>query len=196
MFLIWFVLQVKSELERAEKLFDEGDSESARRILAPLIQRNNGAAIRMDCSRFDPGMSEAEMEQKYVEGMVRSADCGDLEALYTVGAFYDIGARPQIPQDKAKASEIFKKAADRGHAHSMWIHATELLWGTGSFVQSIDEGARYLDLAIESGSAEACITKAQLLLKGELGFERDQQRANELRKRAKKFDDSVFDPFG
>lgn len=184
-----------SEIETAEKLFDEGNFVEARKLLAPLVEQNNGAAIRLNCSHFDDGTSEEEKDRIYVDGMFRAAECGDLEALYTVGVFYDIDEYPQVPQDKEKASAIFKQAADLGHAHCMWIHATELLWGKGSFEQSIHEGSRYLDLAIDAGSAEACITKARLMINGELGFEKNDKLAKVLRKQARLLDDNVFDPF-
>ena len=52
-----------------------------------------------------------------------------------------------------------------------------------------------MDKAIESGSAEACITKAGLLIKGELGFQKDRASADKLRVRAQELDDTTFDPF-
>ena len=189
------ILGTESDLKRAEALFDAGEFDAARQLLAPLIEKNNGAAIRLDCSYSDWKMSEQESELRYVNGIVRAAECGDLESLYIVGFFYDMGDYDAIPMDKEKASHIFKEAADKGHAHSMWIHATELLWGKGSYPQSMEEGRKYLDMAIEAESGEACITKARLLFNGELGLAKDPARAEELRILAKKFDDTVYDPF-
>ncbi|MDJ0908527.1 MAG: hypothetical protein QNI99_05015 [Woeseiaceae bacterium] len=131
-----------------------------------------------------------------MQRLLEAAEQGDLESFYTIGAFHDTGdLAPLIPEDKHKASAIFKEAADKGHAHSMWIHACELLWGVGVRDQSIADGSRYLDRAIESGSAAACISKARLLSTGELGFNLDLAEAARLRERAKRLDDSVVDPF-
>ena len=141
-------------------------------------------------------MAKEDPEREYVDRLHEAAQEGDLESLYTIGAYHDIGdLAPLIPKDKERASEIFKVAADRGHAHSMWIHACELLWGQGVRKQSITEGSSYLDRAIESGSAAACITKASLVSTGELGFEQDIDLASDLRKRAKALDPDVVDPF-
>ena len=41
--------------------------------------------------QLDADTSEAEMDHKHTEGMVRAAECGDLQALYVVGSFYDTG---------------------------------------------------------------------------------------------------------
>lgn len=121
--------------------------------------------------------------KKYVEEVFRRADEGDLEALYEKAALYDLGEYVEV--DKEKASQIFKAAADRGHVHSMWIHACELLWGKGSFPRSLPDGMRYLDTAIENGSAQACITKARLYLLGEFGMAKDTEKSNALRSQAK-----------
>ena len=141
-------------------------------------------------------MTQDEPDRRYVERLLKAAEQGDLEALYTIGAFHDTGDfAPLIPEDKHQASAIFKEAADKGHAHSMWIHACELLWGIGVRDQSIANGSEYLDRAIEAGSAAACISKASLLSTGELGFDLDPDEATRLRELAKRLDDSVVDPF-
>lgn len=132
-------------------------------------------------------------ENEYVQSVLEKAESGDIDSLYEKGALYDLG--DYVEQDKKKASAIFKEAADRGHAHSMWIHACELLWGLGSYPQSVDNGLEYLARAIENGSGEACITKARFHRKSEFGFEPNETEVNLLRKLAKKYDDTIFDPY-
>ncbi|MEM7401167.1 MAG: hypothetical protein AAF304_04375 [Pseudomonadota bacterium] len=136
--------------------------------------------------------TEDPEEIKYVQKLFQSAEEGDLEALYKKGALFDMGDLVKI--DKVKASLIFKEAADKGHSHSMWIHACELLWGKGNFPQSIKDGMHYLNRAIEIGSAQACITKARLHLFGELGVDKDISKSNEFRKLAQEFDKDIYDP--
>jgi len=73
--------------------------------------------------------TNTQEENKYVQGILKKEKAGDIDALYEKGALYDLG--DYVDQDNKKASAIFKEAADKGHAHSMWIHACELLWGLG-----------------------------------------------------------------
>ena len=87
--------------------------------------------------------------EQYMSELRRRVDAGDLDAFYELGAAYDLGEL--VPLDKGRASRIFKAAADLGHAHSMWIHACELLWGGGESDQCIPEGFRYLDASICRG---------------------------------------------
>ena len=188
-------LEIEAQLAAAHEFFDNGDFDAARKVLEPLLAIDNGAAIRMNCSHFNEGETEEEIDRIYVDGMIKAAECGDLHALYIVGSFYDLGEYDAIPRDTTKASKIFKEAADKGHEHCMWIHACDLLWGRSSFPQSIENGKEYLEKAIESGSAEACMTKAKFLIGGEFGFQKDRASADKLRALAMEFDDTTFDPW-
>ncbi|MET0027736.1 MAG: hypothetical protein ABW101_08870 [Candidatus Thiodiazotropha sp.] len=132
-------------------------------------------------------------DEEYVREVFRRADEGSPEAIYEKGALFDLGEF--VEENKEYASELFKIAADKGHAHSMWIHACELLWGLGSYPQSIEEGLRYLEMAIENKSGEACITKAGLYRKQEFGFTSNEAEVNKLRAMAKEFDETLFDPY-
>lgn len=129
---------------------------------------------------------------RYVERVFERAANGDIDALYEMGMLYDLG--DHLPMDAGKASRIFKEAADKGHSHSMWLHACELLWGLGTYPQNVDEGLRYLGAAIEGGSGEACITRARLHRFGELGVSKDVEESERLRKLAKELDSSIRDP--
>lgn len=178
-------------LRNAEMAFEDGRYVDARKMLAPLAKERNGAAIRLLCSHFDAGTSEEEMNRVYAEGMCEAADCGDLQALHIVGSFYDLGEH--VETNKEKASNIFKQAADRGHAHSMWIHACELLSGKGLFEQEQAKGLEYLNLSIVNGSAEGCITKAKILREGAFGLTIDLTESDRLRKLAKEYDETTYD---
>lgn len=132
-------------------------------------------------------------ENEFVKSIFTKVDAGDIGALYQKGALYELG--DYVEQDKQKALAIFKEAADKGHAHSMWIHACKLLWDLNSYPQAINEGLYYLVRAIEYGSGEACITKAKLHCQQEFGFKQDKQEVNKLRKLAKQYDKTIFDPY-
>ncbi len=81
-------------------------------------------------------------ENEFVRSIFMKVDAGDIGALYQQGTLYDLGN--YVEQDKQKASVIFKVAADKGHAHSMWIHACKLIWDLNSYPQAINEGLYYL----------------------------------------------------
>ncbi len=182
-----------SSLTRAERLIEAGEFAAAREVLRPLIEIGVGKAVRLNCSIFEEGVSEDEMDRIYSEGILRAAELGDLEALYISGSFYDQGE--YVPQDKEKASAIFRQAAELGHSHSQWIYACELLWGKGTFPQSIERGLDYLQRAIDNGSAEACITKARLYHEGEFGHSKNPEQVASMCQLARDYDETVFVPY-
>jgi TPR repeat protein len=183
-----------AEVEEIEKLFEKGDLDALKQLLPPLLEQNVPAAIRINASFFDAETPEETCDRIFVEGMFEAAKLGDKKARYQVGVFYDCGDYG-IEQDKNKASEIFKELAEEGDPHCMWIYACELLWGRGSYPQSIQEGLSYLESAIEKGSAEACITKARLYKEQEFGFSNNEKEVLRLRKLAQEYDDTTFDPY-
>ncbi|RNF86308.1 sel1 repeat family protein [Montanilutibacter psychrotolerans] len=96
-------------------LDDGGDLASARRILTPLIEAGNAEAVYLGASFSWAGESVQEFERRHLEMIRESARSGYPPALYTLGAYLDMG--DFLETDKAAAAELFKQAAEAGHAH-------------------------------------------------------------------------------
>ena len=186
--------QQQSEIKEIERLFEEGDIDAVNKLLPPLLERNVPAAIRIRAFISNVESDSEEFDKNFTAGMFKAAELGDKQARYQVGVFYDIGLYG-IERDRKKASKIFKELADEGDSHCMWIHACELLWGLGTYPQSVEVGLNYLEMAIKNGSAEACITKARLYREQEFGFTSNEKEVNRLRGLAKEYDETVFDPY-
>ena len=126
--------------------------------------------------------------------MFKAAELGDLIAKYCVGVMYDIGEYG-IPQDKVRASNIFKELAENGDPHCMWIHACELIWGIGSFPKATEKGIKLLNDAARLGSAEACMTIARFHDEGSFGYKKCNELRDNFRKLAMKYDETTYDPY-
>lgn len=186
--------ELQTEIEKAEKAFEDGDFDLLREILPPLVKVNVPAAIRISCSFFEPGIPDDECDRIYVDGMFRAADLGDKKAKYRVGVFYDLGEYG-IAQDKVRASNIFKELAENGDPHCMWIYACELIWGNGSFPKSTQEGLRLLEQSASDGSSAACMTIARFYNDGLFGYRKDFYNRDRYRELALKYDESCYDPY-
>ena len=183
-----------SQINIAEKALEEGNLDLLRDILPPLLEKNIAAAIRINASFFDADVPEGECDRLYVEGMFKAAELGDLKAQYQVGAFYELGEYG-VPQNKQKASEIFKELAEKGNAHCMWIYSCELIWGKGSFPKDTEQGLKLLHKSAGLGSAEACITIAGFHDKGDFDHEINIHKRDSYRQRAIQYDDTTYDPY-
>lgn len=177
-----------------EKAILEGRLDLLKELLPPLLEQNNPAAIRLSASFFDADTPPEECDRLFVEGMFKAAELGDLKSKYQVGIFYDLGEYG-IPQDKVKASMIFKDLAGRGDPHCMWIHACELIWGRGAFEVNETKGLQLLTAAATAGSANAFMTIAGFHDRGELGFERSTELRDKYRQLAKGYDETTYDEF-
>ncbi len=183
-------------LKQAEEALECSDLGLARTLLKPLIERDVPAAIRLNASFFEEGISEEEMDRIYVSGISRAAELGDRKARYIQGVWYDVGEHG-FEVDKKKASLIFKELADEGDLHCLWIYAVDLLWGRGAFVADPEKGIAKLKQAIDQGSSEACTTLARLYNNGEFGLGPDINERDKYRVMARELagDDYVYDPY-
>lgn len=193
LYLLW-PWSFPSVIDAAEKALLEGQLDLLKELLPPLLEQNNPAAIRLSASFFDADTPPEECDRLFVEGMFKAAELGDLKSKYQVGIFYDLGDYG-IPQDKVKASMIFKELAEYGDPHCMWIYACELLWGRGAFEVDESKGLQLLTAAASAGSANACMTIAGFHDRGEWGFERSTELRDKYRQLAKDYDETTYDEF-
>jgi len=184
----------QTEIDEAEKAFEDGNVDHLKMILVPLLEKNIPEAVRINACLFDESISQDEQNRIHVDGMFKAAKLGDKKAKYQVGIFYDLGEYG-ISQDRLLASQIFKELAESGDPHCMWIYACELIWGKGSFEICIEEGLKFLNESSRKGSANACITLAGFHNDGCFGYEKSEKQRDKFRKLAFQYDDTVFDPY-
>lgn len=183
-----------SDIQKLEEAFEEGDFDLLDELLPPLLAQNVPAAIRIQASYWRADVPEEECERLYKEGMFKAAALGDLQAKYQVGVFYDLGEYG-VPQDKRKASEIFKELAELGNPHCAWIYACEQIWGSEAVPKDTAKGLALLEDASAMGSSEACITIASFHHDGSFGYEKSIAKRDEYREKALALDETTFDPF-
>jgi TPR repeat protein len=166
----------------AKQKLDQDDGESARRILAPLIEAGNAEAMYLGANFSWGKESPEQFERRHLEMLRDSAKRGYPPALYTLGTYFDMG--DLLEADKTAAAALFKQAAEAGHAHSQWIYGIELLYGHGCYEKNEKEGIKLILEAAHAGFQGALETLARFHEKGEFGFAVDLEAAESLRKRA------------
>jgi len=77
---------------------------------------------------------------------------------------------------------LFKRAAELGHPHAQWIHGLDLLYGQNGISKDEKLGVWYIDKAATVKFEGAMETLARFYEKGLFGFERNLERASQLRK--------------
>lgn len=181
-------------INKAEALLDQGHAEEAKALLKPLAERDVPEAILFLGSISNEDETEEAFDARYARAIERAASLNHPGAIHQLGVLYDTGDCG-YDQDPDRASLLFKKAADAGHAHSQWIHACDLLAGHYGFDQDQDKGIALMEQAASNGSAEAHMTIAAWHDNGRYGYEKDMAQRDALSKQALALDDTIFDPW-
>ncbi|MCB1591088.1 MAG: sel1 repeat family protein [Alphaproteobacteria bacterium] len=96
---------------------------------------------------------------KYVR---HAAKAGHLDALHEVGLIYHTGFGG-VEQDKRKAAQIFKAAAEKGHATSKLYYGLDLFYGSCGIEKDEGLGISYVTQAVDEGVKDARYTLNKLL---------------------------------
>jgi TPR repeat protein len=108
-----------------------------------------------------------------------SASGGYPPALYRLGAELDTGDHTH--QCKSTARELFAKAAELGHAHSMWIHGIDLIYGDDATLHQVSKGMRFVKKSARLGFHGALETLARWHDEGSFSFQKSEVLANKYR---------------
>lgn len=186
--------EVLDLLAQAKRFLDDDDFSSAKNILMPLAEHDVPEAILMLGGLSNDDETEEAFEARYVASTERAAALNHPRGVYQLGVLYDTGDCG-CEYDPEQASKLFKQAADLGHAHSQWIHACDVIWGSSAFDKDETKGVALMHQAVANGSAEACMTVAKWYAEGLYGCVQDVAKRDLLRRKALLLDDTTFDPW-
>jgi localization factor PodJL len=102
----------------------------------------------------------------------RAADQGHVESQFMLASLYEKGAG--VPKDERRALELYRKAAQAGHARAMYNLA--VLLSTHDTAQDYSEAAAWFTRAATAGLADSQYNLAVLYERG-LGVPQDERKA-------------------
>lgn len=143
-------------VEEANRAYDAGHFQKAARLLAPLAQHGNPVAqLRLGILYFQ-GRGVKENERLAISWWRRSADQGNLDAMYQLGNAFTFGmeAAKTVPDPDREAAWWYFQAASAGHREAQYGLALLFLAGKG-VIESRTEATRWMQRAAEQGHADA-----------------------------------------
>lgn len=143
-------------IDDALRQYDGGQYEVAAGQLAPLAEGGNAVAQERLAVMYFYGRGVPEDEDKALQWARRSADQGNLDAMYFIGNMYVFGDRlPKSVQDPdQEAARWYFEAARKGHADAEYGLGLLFLAGKG-VVQDQEEAMRWIRSAADHGHAGA-----------------------------------------
>lgn len=122
--------------------------------------------------------SKVELGNMSVQEVIDTAQKGDMYAQLMLGALFEDGTDPAIPQNTAEAAKWYAKAAKQGYPKAQ--HNLALLYEDGRGVtQSYTEAAKWYAKAAQAGFSEAQNNLAVLYIIGN-GVKQDRDQAEKL----------------
>lgn len=122
--------------------------------------------------------SKVELGNMSVQEVINTAQKGDMYAQLMLGALFEDGTDPAIPQNTAEAAKWYAKAAKQGYPKAQ--HNLALLYEDGRGVpQSYTEAAKWYKKAAQAGFSEAQNNLAVLYIIGN-GVKQDRDQAEKL----------------
>ena len=117
-----------SEIELAEKLFDNGETEELTKLLLPFVELNDPYAINFISCYSQPGESHSDFDKRYIKQKTKASELGSADASYRMGINHLYG--DDVEQDLNKASQYFERAIQQGHSHTKFTYGFSLYYGT------------------------------------------------------------------
>ncbi|TXH68769.1 MAG: hypothetical protein E6Q83_12520 [Thiothrix sp.] len=122
--------------------------------------------------------SKVDLGNMSVQEIINTAQKGDMYAQLMLGALFEDGTDPAIPQDIKEAAKWYAKAAKQGYPKAQ--HNLALLYEDGRGVpQSYTEAAKWYAKAAKAGFSEAQNNLAVLYILGN-GVKQDRAQAEKL----------------
>jgi len=179
----WAGPEYQTALRDAEEKLSRGEVEDARKVLEPIALIGEPTAVTLLSQISHESEAQDAWEARQRVAVEAAATKGFAPALYLLGLCYDEGELG-YPVSKAKAAKLFAQAAEKGHVHSQWIHALDLLNGSNGVQRDESLGRIYLQHAAEANLKRALESLAEFHRTGAFGFSRDEQLAAQIAARA------------
>lgn len=143
-------------LDDALRQYDSGQYESAAKQLTPLAEAGYAVAQEKLAVMYFYGRGVPEDEARALQWSRRSADQGNLDAMYFIGNMYVFGDQlpKSVPDPDQEAARWYFEAARRGHAEAEYGLGLLFLAGKG-VVQDQEEAMKWIRSAAEHGHAGA-----------------------------------------
>ncbi len=145
-------------LNQAYTLFEEGAANEAHNLLRKLVIKKDKIALVLSALFSFEEENEQEFYRRHLSNLEAAAASQSSLAIYSLAVYYDTGQFFQ--ENKSKAYEYFKKAAELGMPQAMHIYGVMLYYGTGGASRDELQGISMVKLA-----AKHCVNEASEFLR-------------------------------
>ena len=150
----------KSEIELAEKLLGNNETEELTKLLLPFVELKDPYAINFISCFSQPGESHSDFDKRYIKQKAEASELGSADASYRMGVNHLYG--DDVERDLNKASQYFERAIQQGHSHTKFTYGFSLYYGTDGNSKDICRGLKLMHEAANEG-IELAIKELELI---------------------------------
>ena len=146
----------QEDIDSALRAYNSGDYQHAAKLLPPLANKGNPVAQLKLGMMYYAGKGVSENEKLAVEYLTKSAQQGNVEAMYQLGNAFTFGSEtPKLAADAdIEAAQWYFKAANNGSADAQYSLGLMFMAGKG-VEKDKTEAARWMKMAAKNGHKEA-----------------------------------------
>jgi TPR repeat protein len=170
---------ISSIVKQALDEIDINNCDKAFELLKPLIDKKDAVALFYASGFGVPGESLEEFESRGIKQLQKSAEYGYAPAIHELAVHYDAGE--PVERDVEKAAQLFKKAAEKDHPHSQWIHGLDLLYGRNGIAKDEKLGVDYINKSALAKFEGALESMFEFYEAGKYGFPVDLDKAQHFK---------------
>lgn len=143
-------------IDDALRHFDSGEFEQAATLLKPLAESGDAVAQHRLAVMFFYGRGVPEDEKQALALARKSADQGNVDAMFFLGNIYVFGDKIPVESKDPdqEAAKWYFEAASRGHSEAEYSLGLMLLAGKG-VIQSQEEALKWIKRAADHGHVGA-----------------------------------------
>jgi uncharacterized protein len=143
----------QTNLSEGQEAYNKRQYIEARKILQPLAEQNDPAAMGLMGEMLMRGLGGSRDELKAREYIQKANELGDLPARFTLGRLMLAGSL--VPRDEAKGLALIREAAEKGHVAAQAYIGSLIATGTAGYTKDEAVALTWFKVAAEKKEPSA-----------------------------------------
>lgn len=153
----------KDVLLGALEMFNNEEVAKGHETLSSLLKAGNKEALFISSMFSKESEGNLEFEKRHIDFLKKSAEKGMSLAIYTLGVYHDTHNK-MVEYNPNLANDLFRKAAELKHAHSMYIHGSYLYYKSENSKDLI-KGLSLINKSADLHDKDALLLIKKILIK-------------------------------
>ena len=140
-------------IDRAKKIYDEGDMEELHEFIKPFLEKNDPYAFYFYSRSSLKNESNEEYDKRYVDSLIKAAKGNVPEAMYQLSALYFTGDTVEL--DVHKGKDYLDRAMELNYGFAKLSVGVNLYYGSNGYPKNIEKAVEIVTEAVQDNVEDA-----------------------------------------